>query len=209
MPNPNHINPIANLLPAMKLSRVVPLAALLAQAALTTGCPVVVGIAAVSAVDVGVDRQTVGRQVDDTVVEFKVGQSLSADQELEQNARIKVTSVQGLVLLVGEVPNGAAGLRAARIAAEPSEVVQVLNKTTVGAVADDAALSREARLVARAKFRMLRTTGTPGARVNLVSHGDTLYLMGVVTEEEGHAVASAIRDLKGLSRIVKVFEYVE
>ena len=73
---------------------------------LISGCMVAaVGAAAVVTVDVVHDRRTVGSYVDDGKIEIDVRQFVIRDKQLRNDAHISVTSLNGIVLLTGEVPD--------------------------------------------------------------------------------------------------------
>jgi osmotically-inducible protein OsmY len=45
--------------------------------------------------------------------------------------------------------------------------------------------------------------------VKIVTENGVVYLMGLVTPEEGDATAEKVRRIPGVTRVVKIFEYVE
>ena len=59
----------------------------------------------------------------------------------------------------------------------------------------------KARMVGNGKFRT--------NHVKVVTEAGTVFLMGLVTPAEGEAAVEIARSTSGVSRVVKVFEYVE
>jgi len=51
--------------------------------------------------------------------------------------------------------------------------------------------------------------GFNGTRVTVVTSNGTVYLMGLVTHREADAVTEVARQVGGVQRIVKVFEYFD
>ena len=45
--------------------------------------------------------------------------------------------------------------------------------------------------------------------VKVVTEAGTVFLMGIVTREEGDAAAELARTTSGVARVVKVFEHIE
>jgi osmotically-inducible protein OsmY len=44
--------------------------------------------------------------------------------------------------------------------------------------------------------------------VKVVTESSVVYLMGIVTHQEGDAAAEIARTTSGVTRVVKVFEYI-
>jgi osmotically-inducible protein OsmY len=62
------------------------------------------------------------------------------------------------------------------------------------------------------KTELLRITdieGFNGARVKVVTDTGTVYLMGLVTREEANAVTEKARQVSGVQKVVKLFEYID
>ncbi|MCY4244918.1 MAG: BON domain-containing protein [Gammaproteobacteria bacterium] len=192
--------------------RVLPLA-ISASALLLSGCPAVfvvggVGAATAGVVDISSDHRSIGRHVDDSAIELRAGTMLAKEESLD-DARISVTSVNGITLLTGEAPDDAARLRAVALVRDLAEVRRVLDKITVGPRLSSSRVAAEVALAVKCKAKIIKDAGRAALNVNVVAHGGTVYLMGVISRAEGDAAAEAIRTLGGVARIIKVFEYVE
>ena len=51
--------------------------------------------------------------------------------------------------------------------------------------------------------------GFDATRVKVVSENKTVFLMGLVHEEEGDAAAKAAQKVSGVEKVVTVFEYID
>jgi len=51
--------------------------------------------------------------------------------------------------------------------------------------------------------------GFDATRIKVVSSKNNIYLMGLVTREEGEAVAEVTRNVGGVEKVVKVFSYMD
>jgi osmotically-inducible protein OsmY len=72
-------------------------------------------------------------------------------------------------------------------------------------------LTTDAYLTSRAKLA-IQSVDLPGfdaLRVKIVTENGVVYLMGLVTPEEADATAEKVRRIPGVTRVVKIFEYVE
>jgi len=186
-----------------------PLALLTVLCLYLGGCAVAaVGTVLVTSVDIARDRRTVGTYVDDNAVEFKIRHALARDKQLDPRADIDVTSMNGIVLLTGEVPRREDARRAAGIARGYTEARQVVNQINIGETSSPTGRSGDAWITAKTKTALMRSRGVRSGRVKVVTRGAVVYLMGMVTRAEADAAVEAARGVRGVQRIVKLFEYI-
>ena len=55
---------------------------------------------------------------------------------------------------------------------------------------------------------MLSTKELKSTLVKVVTENDTVYLMGIVTENEAKMAVDVARNVEGVKRVVKIFEYI-
>ncbi|MDW8478951.1 MAG: BON domain-containing protein [Xanthomonadales bacterium] len=187
--------------------------ALLLAAALAAGCaPLLIGAATVTALAVH-DRRPAATVIDDQRIESAAYRRFARDPELSRaERRLGVVAHNGIVLLYGEVGVAAHAARAEQLAAGIDGVRQVVNAIETGPPADGWRLARDAALTARVKAALLDITSLPGfdpTRVNVTSSRGVVYLMGLLRREEAEAVVEVARHVRGVRRVVTVFEYLE
>jgi osmotically-inducible protein OsmY len=51
--------------------------------------------------------------------------------------------------------------------------------------------------------------GNDASRIKVVSSQKTVYLMGLVTREQGDKVAEIVRNIGGVEKVVKIFDYTD
>ena len=51
--------------------------------------------------------------------------------------------------------------------------------------------------------------GNDASRIKVISSQNTVYLMGMVSQKEGEAVAEVVRNIRGVEKVVKVFDYTD
>ncbi len=92
----------------------------------------VMGAAAETKAAVSSAGETMGAKIDDAQITAKVNAGLAADKDLSA-VKINVDTKDGVVTLMGPVPNGAAKARAADIAKNVKDVKSVNNQLTASA----------------------------------------------------------------------------
>lgn len=173
---------------------------------LLTGCAAAVLGGLATGAYVAQDRRSIGSLVDDQVLEVKISNALRADPQAGYG-RIIVSSFNGNVLLVGDVPSQAAKDNAARIAKQQLGVKQVYNELNVGPIAPASDSARDTWIRAEVKTRLLGAEDHPGLKVKVTVDKGIVYLQGLVSRDEGNWAASVASNVSGVKQVVKVFEY--
>lgn len=186
---------------------------LVATVALTSmyGCtPVILGGATASGAAVH-DRRTVGTFVDDQGIELKARLSLNEDKELSEQAHINVVSVNGVVLLAGQTPTEQQRQRAQDIVTGVEKVRHVHNELTIAAPNTLMTRSSDTLITGKVKTKLLGINdieGFDGTRVKVVTENGVVYLMGILHRHEADAASERARQVGGVQKVVKLFEYV-
>src|SRR5215469_11122470 len=181
---------------------------LAAFAAALSGCvPLVIGAGVVAGATVATDRRSTGTQVDDEVIEDKT--SLSLQEKFKGDTlHINITSYNGIVLLTGEVPTEQAKADIEQTVRSNPKVRAIQNELVVGPVTDLGSRSNDTLITSKVKARFVDQNKFQINHVKVVTERGVVYLMGIVTRQEGDAAAQIASTTEGVQRVVKVFEYI-
>ena len=185
--------------------------ALLALTQLSGCAPAMVGGAAAGGAMV-IDRRTPGAFIDDERIEWSIRNAIRQDEELSSQSNVSVVSYDGVVLLAGETPSEALRSRAAEHARQVEKVRRVHNELVIAAPSSMMTRSSDTSITARVKTRVLGIRdleGFDGTKVKVVTENGTVFLMGKVLRREADAVTDAARQVGGVQRIVRLFEYLD
>ncbi len=170
---------------------------------------VAMGTAVVSALD----RRDLRTQVDDEKLTVALITALRNHKAIGkgQGNRVRPHVFNGVVLLIGEVTSESVRRTAGRVALHVKGVRKVVNELKVGPIEGLGARAADGVLAARAKAALtgIKLKNFSPLRVKVIAWNHTLYLMGLATEEEQAAVVEKLRYLRGVKRIVKVFETID
>ncbi len=167
--------------------------------------PVVVGGAAAGGV-VAADRRTSGFFVEDQNIEIKANNKMESN--LGEEAHVNVTSFNRNVLLTGEVPDAERLAKAASLMKEIENIRAVTNEIVVSPKAGIGSRSNDTFITSKVKTKFLTENKFPANYVKVVTENSVVYLMGLVTQAEGEAAVEIARNTDGVSKVVKVFEYL-
>ncbi|HUP30245.1 MAG TPA: BON domain-containing protein [Usitatibacter sp.] len=153
------------------------------------------------------DRRTTGMYVEDEAIEWKAFARLR-----EFNGRgghINPTSFNRRVLLTGEAPTEALRKEAEEAVRRIENVGDVVNEVQVAGASSLASRGNDALITSNVKARMVNNGRFSPNHVKVLTEANVAYLMGIVTPTEGDAAVEIARTTQGVSRVVKVFEYLK
>lgn len=179
--------------------------AVVAAAASVTGC---IPLAAVGVTQVAVvahDRRTTGAQVDDETIELKI--TTTTGERWGGDVHLNVTSYNANVLLSGEAPTPEIRGEIVKLAKSTERVRNVYDEMTVGPVTDLGARSNDTFITSKVKARMVEDDLLKALYVKVVTERSVVYLMGIVTRDEGDTAGRIASTTDGVARVVKLFEY--
>lgn len=187
--------------------RAAALAALCSTLILASGCvPLVIGAGVAGGALVATDRRSAGAQVDDEAIELKIANQIV--NRWGDRAHVSTTSYNGIVLLTGEVPDAQAKAALVGIARGTERVRAVHDETVVGPVSSLSDRSRDTLITAKVKTRFVDTKPRFSAtHVKVVTDRGVVYLMGIVSRDEGNAAGEIAATTTDVARVVKLFEY--
>lgn len=172
-----------------------------------TGCAPLVVAGAGAGVLMAEDRRTTGTYLIDEEIELKAGSRIR--ESYGENTHVNVTSFNRLVLLTGEVPDTATRTKVEELVRSVPNVANIQNELVVGPVGKFLARSNDGYITAKVKTRFLDDKRFSANHVKVVTEARTVFLMGLVTREEGNAAAEIAARTGGVSKVVKVFEYTD
>ena len=152
------------------------------------------------------DRRTPGIYIEDEDIELKVLGKLRRGFE---GSHVNATSFNRHVLLTGEVPSEDMKKRVEDAVRGIVNVKEVTDELQVAGVSSLASRGNDALITSNVKARMVTNKQFSANHVKVVTEAGVTYLMGLVTPAEGEAAAEVARTTSGVSRVVKVFEYIQ
>jgi len=173
-----------------------------------TGCiTAIVAGAAIATIDIIHDRRSAGEYFDDNTIELTAQKFLISDDELRANAHIKPVSWNGILLITGEIDTQSTQQRIVNQLKSIDGVRQLVDETTLSGKSALLARTNDAWISSKVKSRLLLKTGLDANRVKVVTTRGSVYLLGIVTQEEATRATELARTVKGVARVIKVFEY--
>ncbi len=166
-----------------------------------SGCaaPAIVAGGAAAGV-MAVDRRDTQAIVDDNNIVLKIKEAIYTDESIKRDIHVNVTSYNGAVLLSGETPTMAMRDKVVRHAQHVAKVKRIYNETIVAPVSEFKSRREDAWITTKAKSALLGTKNINSMQFKVVTENQIVYLMGLVSEEEGTIAANAVRQVEGVPK---------
>ncbi len=174
------------------------------------GCAAVVVGGAVATGAAVHDRRSVGTVIDDNLLEVRVRNALFMDERFDSKVRIKVNAHNGWVLLAGEARNAELVGLATQLASGVDGVQRLFNELEPIDRAGFGQASSDRLLSGRVNTSFARIRKMPGfdpTRVKVTTTRGVVYLQGMVTRAESEAVVEQARKVRGVERVVMIFDF--
>lgn len=181
------------------------MAAVLASTALSACAPILVG-GAVAGTLAASDRRTFGAQTEDKSIVVKA--EVKMQNIVDKSSHINVNSFNRRVLITGEVPDEETKAKVEREVRGIDGVANVTNELEVGFSSSYTSRSNDALITSKVKLSLADARDISANTFKVVTEKGAVFLMGRVTQREGAQAADIARGVSGVSKVVKVFEYI-
>ncbi|ETS32931.1 osmotically-inducible protein OsmY [Photorhabdus temperata] len=189
--------------------RFFPLLATVCAAVMLQGCigAAVVGSAAV-ATKSATDPRTIGQQVDDGTLEARVSNALNKDKQIKERIRVITTAYQGKVLLTGQSPDSSLSDRAKQIASRVDGAHVVYNEIRQGKPVELSTASKDTWITTKVRSKILASDSVKSSNIKVVTENGEVFLLGILTKQEGNAAAKIASETDGVKRVTTAFTYL-
>lgn len=173
---------------------------------LLSGCVAAV-VAGAAAGLIVYDRRSVTTLEADARIFHIVHTNLVRDRRLA-NSRILVTSFNRVVLLVGQTPAASLKVLAEKVAQQTPGVVRVYNEISINYPIPLSQRTTDSWITSQVRSRMLTTKGLESGSIRIITENAVVYLMGIATHEQANIAVNVARQVNGVNKVVKVFQYI-
>ncbi|MCW8880366.1 MAG: BON domain-containing protein [Kangiellaceae bacterium] len=155
------------------------------------------------------DRRTVPTQLEDQNIELKSLSTIFKNDDLWGDANIDVVSFNNTVLLIGQTPTAELKEKAGVEIKKIAKVKKLLNQLRIAAPISFFASRNDEFITAKVKSSMLFTEDFPSSKIKVITENSEVFLMGLVTQSEASQAVEIARNVGGVTKVIKAFEYIE
>jgi osmotically-inducible protein OsmY len=177
-----------------------------AMLASLSGCVALVAGGAVSGTLAASDRRTFGAQTEDRAIEVKGG--IKVNNVGGDAAHVNINSFNRRALLTGEVRDEAMKAQIEREIRGIEGVIDVINELEIAGPSSYTSRSSDTFITTKVKASLVDAKDISANSYQVVTERGVVYLQGRVTQREGQIGADIARGVSGVTKVVKVFEYI-
>lgn len=189
----------------MKLSKII---IAIATAALLQGCMAAAVIGVVGGATVATDNRTVGTQINDQQLELEAHSALNKVTGLSDNTNLQVVSLNGSVLIVGQAPNAYLKELAIKTIENLNGVQQIHNQIRISNLTALTTRSNDVWLTSKVKTAIFKSNSLDASNVKVITENGEVFLMGLIKKQDGDRAVEIARNVGGVNRVFKMFEYI-
>lgn len=172
------------------------------------GCIFVAGAAAgAAAIAVVYDHRTISNTLQDNQISKKISDKIRSYPTLRDESHIDVTVFNRVVLLTGETPSAAWRQQAEDIARSVPNVSKIYNQITIQGPTSSLTRTSDSWITTKIKGQMLATEDLKSGSIKVVTENGVVYLLGIVTRQQADIAVDIARQVSGVQKVVKVFQY--
>lgn len=182
----------------------------LAGLLLLQGCVgVLLAGGATTGVVVAKDRRTVTAQVDDQKIELNARHDLSERTDISRISHISINSNNGIVLLVGQTPHQKYSDEVRAMVERQEGVRKIYNEIKIEEPTGYDIRSNDSWITSKVRTMLIAEKHFDSSHVKVVTEDSQVFLMGLVTHDEGELAVEIARNVSGVEKVIRVFEYVQ
>ncbi len=190
-------------------TKAMQIAGLLMLASALQGCAVATVVAVTAGATMVADRRTFSKQIDDQSIEFRAHNELAKVKALSKNTNLHVVSMNGMVLIVGQAPNTYLRDLAIKTIQDIPDIVVIHNQIRIGSSTAVTTQSNDIWLTSRVKTALLANSEVNAKDIKVVTENSEVFLLGLVTLKEANIVVEVTRNIPGVNKVIKAFEYLK
>jgi len=180
------------------------LAALIASQ--LSACAVVAVGGVTAGATIATDRRTAAVQAIDKGIGLEAENALA--KRFGDNAHINVTSFNQKVLLTGEVKDADIKGEAGAYVKAMKNARSVFNELVIGPNSSYTARANDSYLESKIKTQMIFTDQLPSNSMTIVAEGGSVYLMGILTQNEANIAKKVASNTNGVKDVYVYFDII-
>jgi osmotically-inducible protein OsmY len=177
---------------------------------LLTGCATVIDQTTSEPISDNRGSRTAGQFIDDETAEIAIAVNLKKASPELKVSNINVKVYNGVVLVAGQVPSEDARQIAEKVTTQHRGVVRVINQLEIAGKATIISEINDLTISTQVKALVLKDLGRDVYQRTLITtENSVVYVMGFVSRTEATALENVVSSVRGVRRIVRVFEYID
>ena len=126
---------------------------------------------------------------------------------LKGRSHISVATFNHIMLMIGQAQTPELRDYAYKLVSNVKHVQRIYNEVIIAGSTSLIQRANDAWITTKEKASMLAAKGLNSTQIKVVTESSVVYLMGLVSREQGKLAANVARRVPGVRKVVKVFQY--
>jgi osmotically-inducible protein OsmY len=181
---------------------------LLASLTLSGCVPIIVAAGATAGGAVLYDNRSFKQMNEDSNLTVEARNRLNSSADLQNSAHLDVTVYNGVLLLIGQTPTPELRKQAYDLVTPIQGLKHIYNEITVQPPISSGRKLKDSWATTKVKSAMLAKNGLKSTNIRVTTENGVVFLMGDVSHKQAELATSVARRVKGVRKVVKVFDYL-
>lgn len=154
-----------------------------------------------------VDRRSAGTLLEDDQIEDKSVARIK--EKYRDSTQVNITSFNRFVLITGNALSEDIKNDVERIVRAVPNVKNTANEMIVGALATSSSRRTDSGITGNVKSRLNKNKSIRAGTFRVATDNGVVYLLGLVTHAEANIAAEVASTTPNVTKVVRVFEYID
>ncbi|VFP86344.1 division/outer membrane stress-associated lipid-binding lipoprotein [Candidatus Erwinia haradaeae] len=169
------------------------------------GCMAGIIVSAAVATKAISDPRTLGTQIDDATLEFRIMHKLHQNEQIQRCSHIVSTVYQGRVLLTGQTSDITLSQYAQKIAMALDGTREVYNEIRLTNQVDANTMSSDIWITTKVLSQLLYNNQIKSSHIKVHTENSEVFLLGTVTNIEAITAVEIARKVHGVKHVTTAF----
>lgn len=170
------------------------------------GCTPLFIASTVAGLSIAYDKRTTGTILEDENIELKAYSRLS-NEPFYNSSHLTINSYNLNLLIVGQVPSQQAKETILAKLKTIPRVKKIYNEIEIKKPLAFNLQAQDAWITGKIKTYLKTSSHTRELQIAVITENKNVYLMGLVSSKEADKITNLIRNISGVEKITRLFEY--
>ncbi len=173
-----------------------------------SGCAGIFIAGAATTANIVTDTRTTKEIWNDNNIEFEVA-AITNKQPYRGSVRVTASSYRGSVVLMGQATTDAERRSFESQAKDVPGIETIHNQIRVKEPLSVSAISKDSWITTKVKSALLANSELNGIKVKVITEDSEVFLLGLVSREHADIATEVARNISGVKKVIRAFEYGE
>lgn len=141
-------------------------------------------------------------------ITYNAQNKLDDDAAIKTKASISVATFNHIVLLVGQAPTRALRDKAEALVKTVPNIRMLYNEITIESPISEADEANDTWITSKVKAVLFAERDLNSTQLKIITENGVVYMMGLTTRGQAQIATERARSVKGVRKVVKLFEYI-